>query len=181
MKSMFIIAASLLASFATAQTTGATYSVQDLGLVGGAPGTPYFMSGNGLIAGAAVTPNNQSHATVWFMGFKLDLTTPGLGGLNSFANAVNDKGQVVGAAENIAANSEDFCGFDAYGVAKSSTACLPFVFQNGVMTKAADARRAERRRQWDQQSQRGGGMGGDDQQGPGSRLRRVAVPARAVG
>ena len=48
---------------------------------------------------------------------------------------MNDKGQVVGRRETTFANSEDFCGFNAYGVAKSSAACLPFVFQNGVMTK----------------------------------------------
>lgn len=135
MKSMFIIGASLLASFAVAQSASTTYSVQDLGLLGGAPGAPYFMASNGLIAGAAGTANNQSHATVWFMGFKLDLATPGLGGLNSLANSVNEKGQVVGGAETTVANTEDFCGFNADGVATSSTACLPFVFQNGVMTK----------------------------------------------
>jgi probable HAF family extracellular repeat protein len=135
MKSMFIFGASLFASLAVAQTAHTTYSVQDLGLLGGSPAAPYFMSGNGLIAGAASTANNQSHASVWFMGFKLDLATPGLGGPNSLANAVNDKGQVVGEAQTAVSNSEDFCGFNAYGMATSSTACLPFVFQNGVMTK----------------------------------------------
>jgi probable HAF family extracellular repeat protein len=134
MKSMFIFGASLITSLAMAQSAH-TYSVQDLGLVGGSPGEPYFIANNGLSAGAAVTANNQSHATVWFMGFKLDLATPGLGGLNSLASSVNDKGQVVGGAQTTVANSEDFCGFNSYGVAKSSTACLPFVFQNGVMTK----------------------------------------------
>src|SRR5271167_4395065 len=78
MKSMFIFGASLLASFAVAQSASTTYSVQDLGLLGGGPAAPYFMSGNGLIAGAAETASNQSHASVWFMGFKLDLATPGL-------------------------------------------------------------------------------------------------------
>jgi probable HAF family extracellular repeat protein len=135
MKSMFIFGASLITSLAAAQSAHNTYSVQDLGPLGGAPGTPYFMSSNGLIAGAAGTANNQSHATVWFMGFKLDLATPGLGGLNSLASSVNDKGQVVGGAQTTVANSEDFCGFNADGVAASSTACLPFVFQNGAMTK----------------------------------------------
>jgi probable HAF family extracellular repeat protein len=124
-----------MTSLAMAQTAATTYSVQDLGVLGGTPGSPYFMSSNGLIAGAAVTANNQSHATVWFMGFKLDLATPGLGGINSMANSVNDKGQVVGAAQTTVANREDFCGFNADGVAAASTACLPFVFQNGVMTK----------------------------------------------
>jgi probable HAF family extracellular repeat protein len=135
MKPMLIAGASLITSLAMAQNAGTTYSVQDLGLLGGSPGSPYFMANNGPIAGAAGAANNQSHAAVWFMGFKLDLGTPGLGGPNSLAYALNDRGQAVGAAENTIANSEDFCGFNAYGVAKSSTACQPFVFQNGVMTK----------------------------------------------
>jgi probable HAF family extracellular repeat protein len=135
MKSMLIFGASLITSLAMAQSASTTYSVQDLGLMGGAPGAPYFMTGNGLIAGSAGTANNQSHAAVWFMGFKLDLAAPGLGGLNSFADAVNDKGQVVGGAQTSVANSEDFCGFNANGFAKTSTACLPYVFQNGVMTQ----------------------------------------------
>jgi len=135
MKSMFIFGASLLTSLAMAQTARTTYSVLDLGPLGGGPGAPYFMANNGLIAGEAATANNQAHAAVWFMGFKLDLATPGLGGANSIAYSVNDKGQVVGAAQTTVANSEDFCGFNAYGMAKSSAACLPFVFQNGVMTK----------------------------------------------
>jgi probable HAF family extracellular repeat protein len=136
MKSMLIFGASLLASFAMAQSASTTYSVQDLGLLGNAgPGSPNHMTSNGLIAGAAETANNQSHASIWFMGFTLDLSTPGLGGPNSIANSVNDKGQVVGEAQSAVSNSEDFCGFNSYGVAKSSYACLPFVFQNGVMTK----------------------------------------------
>lgn len=135
MKSMFIFGASLMTTLAMAQSPTTTYSVQDLGLLGGTPGAPYFMANDGLVAGAAGTTNNQSHAAVWFMGFKLDLATPGLGGPNSLAYAVNNKGQVVGAAENTVPNSEDFCGFNADGIAKSSAACLPFVFQNGVMTK----------------------------------------------
>jgi probable HAF family extracellular repeat protein len=135
MKLMLITGASLLASLAMAQSAHTTYSVLDLGLLGGGPGEPYFMANNGLIAGAAETASNQSHAAVWFMGFKLDLATPGLGGPNSIAYGVNEKGQVVGAAQTTVPNSEDFCGFNAYGVAKSSFVCLPFAFQNGVMTK----------------------------------------------
>jgi probable HAF family extracellular repeat protein len=135
MKTMLIAGVSLMTSLAMAQSTGTTYSVQDLGIAGGSPVAPYFMTTNGLIAGAAATANNQSHAAVWFMGFHLDLSTPGLGGENSFADSVNNKGQVVGGAETAVANSEDFCGFNANGAAKSSQACLPFVFQNGVMTQ----------------------------------------------
>jgi probable HAF family extracellular repeat protein len=135
MKSMLIAGASLIASLASAQSAHTTYSVLDLGPLGGGPAAPYFMTGNGLIAGAAETASNQSHASVWFMGFQLDLSTPGLGGANSIAYGINQKGQVVGTAQTAVANGEDFCGFNAYGVAKSSAACLPFVFQNGAMTK----------------------------------------------
>ena len=116
MKSMLITGVSLMTSLAMAQST--TYSIQDLGVPGASPVAPYFMTANGLIAGAAAVANNQSHAAVWFMGFKLDLATPGLGGMNSFADSVNKKGQVVGGAETTVANSEDFCGFNANGAAK---------------------------------------------------------------
>jgi probable HAF family extracellular repeat protein len=135
MKMSLIASLGLMASLVMAQSAHRTYSVLDLGPLGGSPGQPNFISNNGLIAGATVGANNQSHAAVWFMGFKIDLATPGLGGLNSTANSVNDKGQVVGGAETIFASSEDFCGFNAYGVAKSSTTCQPFVFANGVMNK----------------------------------------------
>lgn len=135
MKASLIASLGLMASLAMAQSARTTYSILDLGPLGGAPGQPNHISNNGLIAGAAVTADNKSHASVWFMGFRIDLATPGLGGVNSYAYYVNDKGQVVGGAETTVANSEDFCGFNAYGVAKSSTTCLPFVFQNGVMTK----------------------------------------------
>src|ERR1700722_14147042 len=87
MKTILITGVSLMASLAMAQST--TYSVQDLGVPGASPVAPYFMTGNGLIAGAATTASNQSHAAVWFMGFQLDLSTPGLGGMNSFADSVN--------------------------------------------------------------------------------------------
>src|SRR5580698_6151902 len=75
MKTMLITSVSLMTSLAMAQST--TYSIQDLGVPGASPVAPYFMTANGLIAGAAAVANNQSHAAVWFMGFKLDLATPG--------------------------------------------------------------------------------------------------------
>ncbi len=132
---LMMIGVSLMASFASAQSTKPSYAVMDLGPLGGPPATPYSIANNELIAGAAGTADNKSHAEIWFLGLKFDLGTPGLGGFNSLANAVNDKGQVVGGAQTTFPNSEDFCGFSAYGLAKSSTSCLPFAWQNGVMTK----------------------------------------------
>jgi probable HAF family extracellular repeat protein len=76
------------------------------------------------------------HAVLWFEGQKLDIGTPGLGGPNSAAFGVNRFAQTVGQAETSDTNGEDFCGFNSYGFA-SSTVCLPFLWQDGVMTKLA--------------------------------------------
>lgn len=130
-----IAAAGLLGAMAMAQTAKPKYTVLDLGAVGGAPGQPYLIANDGLIAGASATADNKMHAIVWFLGLEFDLGTPALGGPNSAAYGVNEIGQVVGIAETTVANSEDFCGFNALGVSKSLTACLPFAWQNGVMTK----------------------------------------------
>jgi hypothetical protein len=139
------------------------------------------MTGNGLIAGSAAIANNQSHAAVWFVGFHLDLATPGLGGANSFADAVNDKGQVVGAAQTTVAHGENFCGFKCEWVCENVHPVSAFRVPKRRGEATADARRPERHCQLDQQPQRGGGMGGNHQQGPESRLRSVAVPASPVG
>jgi probable HAF family extracellular repeat protein len=111
------------------------YSVFDLGIVGGTPGQPYVIRNDGLISGAAATPDGSSmHAVLWYKGRKIDIGTHGLGGPNSTAFGVNELGQAVGQAETSANNSEDFCGFNAYGF-PSSTVCLPFLWQGGVMTQ----------------------------------------------
>ena len=113
----------------------ARYNVFDLGVVGGTPGQPYVIRNDGLISGAAATPDGSSmHAVLWYKGQKIDIGTPGLGGPNSTAFGVNERGQAVGQAETSANNSEDFCGFNAYDFL-SSTACLPFLWQGGVMTR----------------------------------------------
>ena len=129
-----IAAGSLLAALAIAQTP--RYAVTDLGSLGGSPGQPYVITNNGLIGGAAAIPDGRMHAILWYKGLKLmDLGTPGLGGPNSAAFGVNEFGQTVGQAETSVPNGgEDFCGFKALGF-PSSTTCLPFLWQNGVMTK----------------------------------------------
>jgi probable HAF family extracellular repeat protein len=129
-----IVAAALLSTIATAQTTPPQYSVLDLGLVGAA-GAPWSIAKNGLVAGVVVTPDNKSHGVVWFQGLEFVIGAPALGGPNSEANGIGMNGQIVGAAQTAAANGEDFCGFTAMGLTPSSTACLPFVMQDGVMTK----------------------------------------------
>jgi len=125
-------ATGLLATLAMAQPA-ARYTVTDLGTVGNALG-PNSIANNGLVAGGAATSATMSHAVLWYKGLKIDIGTTGLGGPNSAAFGVNELGQAVGSAETSAPNAEDFCGFNAYGF-PSATACLPFVWQNGVMTK----------------------------------------------
>ena len=75
------------------------------------------------------------HPVLWYNGVKIDIGTPGLTGLNSAGYGVNQLGQTVGTAQTSVPNSEDFCGFNAYGLPTSNTACLPFSWQDGVMTK----------------------------------------------
>jgi probable HAF family extracellular repeat protein len=111
------------------------YTVTDLGKVGPPPGQAFFVTNNGLIAGAAATPAGVLHAVVWFNKLKLDIGKPGLGGANSMAFGANVWGQAVGVAENNTPdpNGEDFCGFQAQGF-PSSGSCLPFLWQFPSMT-----------------------------------------------
>lgn len=134
MKSTAIViaAASLLTAPAIAESP--RYTVTDLGPVGGSPGQPYLITNNDLAGGAAAV-NTAMHAVLWHQGLKLDIGTPGLGGPNSAAFGVNERGQAVGQAQTSVPNGEDSCGFTAYGLSRSATTCLPFLWQNGVMTK----------------------------------------------
>ena len=75
------------------------------------------------------------HAVLWYKGQKIDIGTLGLGGPNSVAFGVNESGRAVSEAQTLVPNGEDFCGFNAFGLSPSATTCLPFLWQNGVMTK----------------------------------------------
>jgi probable HAF family extracellular repeat protein len=112
------------------------YNITDLGPVGPPPGQPYVMADNGLLSGAAAANNGAMHAVLWYKGFKSDLGSPGLGGLNSLGFAVNSRAQTVGSAEAafIDVTGEDFCGFKANGFPYTGAACLPFLWQYGAMT-----------------------------------------------
>jgi probable HAF family extracellular repeat protein len=109
------------------------YRVKDLGKVG--PPGPEFITNNGLISGAAAIPDGAMHAVLWYKRLKLDIGKPGFGGPNSAAFGVNERGQAVGAAQTLDTNDEDFCGFNAYGLLPSNTTCLPFLWQNGKMSR----------------------------------------------
>jgi probable HAF family extracellular repeat protein len=136
-----IAASSLLAALAIAQPR---YTVHDLGALLGSVDGPYAIKKNGLISGAAPVSSgadHADHAVLWRHSqasspngtiVQMDIGTPGLGGPNSIAYSINDGGQAAGVAETLTKDSEDFCGFAAIGLPSLGTACVPFVWQNGV-------------------------------------------------
>ncbi len=113
------------------------YTVTDLGIIGPsttvAPVQPFGITNRGLIAGGAFVGDDE-HAVLWYLGRRFDLGTLS-GGLNSIGLALNQSGQVVGISETgtVDPNDEDFCGFQADGLPSHGGACLPFLWQNGVM------------------------------------------------
>ena len=128
-----VAAGSLLATLASGQTV--RYRVTDLGPVGPPPGQPYYLANTGLTAGTAQAPGGAMHAVLWYKGLKADIGANRLGGPNSQAFGVNDKGQIVGEAQTFFPNREDFCGFSFLGLPHSDTACRPFIWQNGMIAE----------------------------------------------
>ena len=132
-----IAASSLLAALAVAQPS--PYTVTDLGtLNGGTFSYASVVTNSGLITGHASPPDGSLHAVLWEKGRIGDVGTPGLvRGANSEAFGVNERGQVSGEAETsmVDPNGEDFCGFKAMGIPTAGTTCVPFLWQNGVMTR----------------------------------------------
>jgi len=127
---------SLLAALgiAQAQAQPPSYAVTDLGFVG--IGQPYSITNNGIVGGGASSPDGTLRAALWYKGLKIKIGTPGLGGLNSIAFGVNERGQAVGEAETSTPdpNGEDFCGFKSLGISLFNNTCSPFLWENGVMT-----------------------------------------------
>jgi probable HAF family extracellular repeat protein len=75
--------------------TPSTYSVTDLGTLGGRYGYAADINASGQVA-SAVLANGEGHAVLWQNGVAIDLGT--LGGTDSQATGINDAGQVVGRA-----------------------------------------------------------------------------------
>lgn len=115
------------------------YVIQDLGVVGPVVGQPFVITGNDYVAGLAVVPSggaNVAHAVYWRGTSMKDISYPGLGGPNNAAFGINIWGQVVGEAESSTEDpyGEDFCGFQSLGYTNQANSCLPYLFQNGLMT-----------------------------------------------
>jgi probable HAF family extracellular repeat protein len=103
----------------------------DLGtLPGGLGSFAFFISDNGLIAGASengaidpVANTPETHAVLWSNGQLNDLGT--LGGTQSLGAGVNEAGQVTGFAQNAIP--------DTFSIAQLGTQTRAFLWQNGVM------------------------------------------------
>ena len=106
------------------------YTLTDLGPAGNPFSQGTFINSWGLITGIDTAPDGTAHAVFFDDGLVKDISTPGLGGLNSGAFGANDRGQVAGQGETTAKdlNHENFCG---YG---TGLQCLPFIWHHGVTT-----------------------------------------------
>jgi probable HAF family extracellular repeat protein len=131
---LFAVLAMPVRLAAQAQQEGAKeqrlYRVIDLGTLGGTFSDALGINNRGWVVGAAnLTGDQAQHLFLWREGRKTDLGT--LGGPNSGTfgtGGPSENGEVVGWAET---STPDPLGENACG---NSLVCLPFIWQNGVMT-----------------------------------------------
>lgn len=129
------VIALLPASGKSASAAGSTYSIIDLGTLGGVGSWQYDAVGStagdvnelGQVVGAAFTPGGAQHAFFFDGMIMRDLGT--LGGAGSRALGINDHGDVVGAAET----SDRYTHAFLYDGAMRDLGVL-----NGVTSLAAD-------------------------------------------
>lgn len=123
--------ATLVLLFSSAAVAQTTYTVTDLGTLGGTLGCSMGINDrNWAEFMDTVTGDQALHAGLWIAGLKIDFGTFGGADLNSsiYYGGVNEKGQAVGYAETSQSAPDDFCGFG------TGHQCLPFLWQNGVLT-----------------------------------------------
>jgi probable HAF family extracellular repeat protein len=111
----------------------------DLGVLPGASSAAFWINSNGLIVGNSENGKTdplipgfpEIRAVLWERGEITDLGT--LGGNQSFAEAVNDRGQVTGAALNAIPDPFSFYDLFVGGFSPSGTQTRGFLWDNGVM------------------------------------------------
>jgi probable HAF family extracellular repeat protein len=126
------------------------YTVVDLGPVGPSwsQGQPFTVSSNKVVSGEMVLSNRNnpvewvSQAVLWEGKSAKVISSPGLGGPNSVAYAVNVRKQAVGQSDTQTQdpNGEDFCGAAALGLSYSGNTCVPFLWEDGTMVALARLR-----------------------------------------
>src|ERR1700741_5090686 len=75
------------------------YIITDLGTLGGPFSEALDVNNNGFVSGLAALTDGAEHAFLWQKGVITDIGTPGLGGSNSAAVTVNERGEAAGPAE----------------------------------------------------------------------------------
>lgn len=112
----------------------ASYTLVDLGVVGPAGG-PNHITNNDVSVGSVQGSDGNDHAVIYFDQHIIDISKPGLGGANSLAYGNNAWSEVVGGANiaNVDPKKEDFCGFQALGIATATASCRPFLWWGGQM------------------------------------------------
>ncbi|HEV2351403.1 MAG TPA: hypothetical protein VG028_16330 [Terriglobia bacterium] len=123
--------ATLILLFSSAVVAQTTYTVTDLGTLGGTFGCAMGINNKGWAEFMDTLLGEQLHAGLWVNGLKIDFGTFGSANLNSsiWYGGINENGQAVGYAETppLAPNGENFCGFG------TGHECRPFIWQGGVL------------------------------------------------
>lgn len=110
----------LVFGFALPGAAWASYTIIDLGTLGGNASSAAAINNNGDVVGDSYTSASIPHAFLDTSGATTDLGT--LGGSQSFATDINDSGQIVGGSQVV-----------------SSTLSHPFLYQSGVMVDIASS------------------------------------------
>lgn len=112
------------------------YRVKDLGTLGGTYSFPAGINNKGWVSGGSTLPGDvEERAVLWREGRKIEIGT--FGGPNSGSlYPLNEKGEVTGGANTSDLNPYGYQFCAPLGFTDSPPhICVPFVWQNGVMTK----------------------------------------------
>jgi probable HAF family extracellular repeat protein len=108
-----------------------TYTLTDLGTLGGTFGLAHGVNNRGQVAGFATLPGDTAqNAFFWQKGAKTEIPSAFGGPDSNEFFKPSESGQVAGQAESATADphGENFCGDGPL------LQCVPFIWQNGVMS-----------------------------------------------
>lgn len=101
MKTIFCSVAVLLGALLTATAHGTTYTITDLGTLGGNTAYAFGINNSGEICGYSTTGSGQTQAFVYSGGVMTGLPYTAAGQNYSEADGINDSGKVTGWTANV--------------------------------------------------------------------------------